>query len=236
MNMDPALFLRQLGQLLDSLGVVGAFGVAYFAVRGRCHLRVPRGLLSAVGLLLVAYAFVFTLWGRAEERYYRPLVPLLSILAGGGFYALWRDLTGRRLLRALLLGALVLGCLAFGLHRPLRAHRRPQTEAGRWLRRQDPDYDGFVVSAYPQPVFYAGMNLLPADQPRSVMLRCLRTLRPTPYAPRYVILDGDDAEKYPWLAHMVESRRWRLIYREPERNIRIYRRVQAPWRPGDTSG
>ncbi|MFO8006954.1 MAG: hypothetical protein R6V05_04375 [Candidatus Brocadiia bacterium] len=230
MSARMALLLRQFGQVLDTLGIAGIFGLVYLAARGRRHVRVSRGLLLSVGLLLVAYAGVFTFFGRAEERYYRPVAPLLFIAAGGGFYALWRDLAGRRVLQGFMLSSLVLGCLLFGLHSPLRTHRRPQTEAGRWLRRYDPQYDGLVVSADSQPVYYAGRKLLPADQPRADMLRCLRTLRPTPYAPRYVILDGDDAEKYPWLARMVDGRRWKLIYWEPERGIRIYRRIRAPWR------
>jgi 4-amino-4-deoxy-L-arabinose transferase-like glycosyltransferase len=215
------------------MGWLGLFGLAYWLLRGRRRLDGPVGPIVAVALAFVLHITVLTLFDRASERYYRVLVPPAFALAGGGLYALWMDLERRPVVRYVLFGLLVAICLGAALLEPIRAHRRPQVDVGRWLRQYDPGYDGFVLSSYPQPVYYAGMRYLPSDKYGS--RRVFRQLTRAGYWPRYVILDGDDAEEMPWLGELVRRPVWKLVHSEPERNIRIFehtvRRRQPPARP-----
>jgi hypothetical protein len=124
--------------------------------------------------------------------------------------------------------AVVLGlCLWDILREPIRAHRRPQTEAGRWLRAHDPDYGGFVVSEYSQPVHYAGMRFFDGGQAATEEL--FRDLLARGGPLKYVIMEGEPDEDWP--ERYVAEHDWPLIYQEPERNLRIYARPESVPRP-----
>jgi len=228
--------IENLDRLCDALGWLGFSGLVYWLVRGRRRLDAPTGPLAAMAITLALYFLALLLFGRTSERYYRVLAPLAFVLAGGGLWALWRDLERRRVLRGVLFGFVVVLCLGAAVYKPIRAHRRPQTQAGRWLRDYDPEYDGFVLSSCPQPVYYAGMHYLPSDKYGS--RRTFRQLARAGYWPRYVILDGDDSEEIPWLGKLVQRPAWQLIHTEPRRNIRIFehtvRRRPPRTRPTET--
>jgi hypothetical protein len=96
------------------------------------------------------------------ERYYRPVLPLLLILSAVGWYQICKDIP-RRFIVGVLLLVLVGGNVFYILRGPIREHRAPQTKAGEWLREYDPEYRGYVWSDYSQPVYYAGMEYLPAE-------------------------------------------------------------------------
>jgi len=218
MNL-PVLF-KQFLQIADVLGYLGGVGLVYYVVRGRHHLKTPRTYLISVAAVIGALILTFSYFGRAAERYYRPLGPALFVLAGGGFYSLYEDLKHRKLICGVLAALIVCACLGISLREPLRAHRAPQTRAGRWLRQYDPAYSGFVLSSYHQPVFYAGMRYLPTDEPYSE--KAYRQLVEAGYAPKYLIVDGSDLSDLPWMQRLLDSGDWQEIHSESERNIRIY--------------
>jgi hypothetical protein len=210
------LHAEQLEDALDPLILVG---LAYLLVRGRRHLKGVRfGVLCLLGFV-AAYVLVCAVMAShwVQERYYRPIIPFAAVLAAMGYWCLARDVRSRRALYAA--GGIVLVlCLFFTLREPIRAHRRPQTQAGRWLRAHDPAYDGFVVSEYSQPVYYAGMKFFDGGQAGTEGLFRDLAARGVPF--KYVIVEGEPEGDWP--ERYVAEHGWRLVYQEPERNLRIY--------------
>lgn len=225
--------IDNLGSFCDAMGWLGLFGLGYWLARGRKRSPVPLGLLVAIGVTLASLVVTLMIFGRSSGRYYRVPAPMLFILAGGGLHALWEDMESHSAIRGVAFSLLVVLCLGAIVYKPIRGHREPQTEAGLWLRKHDPEYNGFVLSSYTQPVYYAGMRYLPSDKYGS--RRVFRQLTRAGYWPRYVILDGDDAEEMPWLGELVRRPVWKLVHSEPERDIRIFehtvRRRLPPYRP-----
>ncbi len=214
-------------QLDDALDPLILFGLAYLAVRGWRRVKgltgARFGVLCLVGFMaayILTCATVTPHW--VQERYYRPIIPFGAILAGIGYWCLIQDVRNRKVLYVA--AAIVLGlCLWDILRRPIRAHRAPQSEAGRWLRAHDPDYDGFVVSEYSQPVYYADMKFFNGRRADTEDLFHELLARGVPL--KYVILEGEPDEDWP--ERYVAEHQWPLIYQEPERNLRIYARPEA---------
>jgi hypothetical protein len=93
---------------------------------------------------------------------------------------------------------------------------------GRWLGRLDPRYDGFVVSRYTQPVYYAGMDYFDTDHTRDLFVDLKK--RGTEF--KYIILDGDETGT--WYRQYVTDNNWVCIRSEQERNIRIFLNPEYP--------
>jgi len=207
----------QLQQLYDALDVLIIVGLIYFAVRGRRHLRGVR--FGVITLLIMCLAYIVLFAGAAsgwvQERYFRPIIPFAAILAAAGYYCLAKDVRKKRVLH-IVAAVVLLACLWAMLAHPIRAHRRPQTEAGLWLKRHDPQYKGFVVSSYSQPVFYADMEFFEADGTEDIFLGMVARGQRF----KYIILDGDEGRK--WYGRYAVENGWQLIYEEDERRIRIY--------------
>ncbi len=213
---------QQLAQIYDTVDIVCAVGIVYFVLRGRRHFR---GAGRAVLLpAVVPLCYVLVLAGMSlrhgtavAERYYRPILPFLVVFSALGLYCLGQDVKRKRALHVVV-ALVLLGCLVVTLRGPIRAHRRAQTEAGRWLRARDPGYHGFVLADYTQPVYYARMELLPAYRGEGVLGDCLRHGEPVKYA----ILDKGHGPGHEWAQKYIEEHQWRLIYRGEERDVRIY--------------
>lgn len=207
---------RQLQQLYDALDPILIPGLLYLAVRGWKHLKGRRLAVGVPLVLCLSYVALFSLaaGGWVQERYYRPIIPFATILAGMGYWCLGRDFPKKKILYPIIILALA-ACLWDAMQDRVRGHRRPQTVAGMWLRRHDPDYDGFVLSKDSQPVFYAGMKFF-SPQCRELFTR----LRNNGHRFKYIILDGDDRDA--WFGRYARDNGWKLIYAEDERRIRIY--------------
>lgn len=209
--------LLQLEQLYDALDPILLPGLAYLAVRGYKHLRKVRFALIVLLLVCGGYVALFGLaatnW--VQERYYRPIIPFAAVLAAMGYYCLARDVRKKAVLYTLM-ALVAAACLWDALQQPIRAHRKPQTEAGRWLRRQDPEYDGFVISRYSQPVYCARMKLFDPAGTESLF----HDMRRRGHRFRYIILDGDERGNWPRAVALQKD--WVLVYRDLERDLRIY--------------
>ncbi len=207
-------------------------GLAAFALRGRRWLGTKTRYIVFSGILYGLYVAALCHLGRDAERYYRPLLPLLFVLAGGGYYCCLRELADRRLLQWAAAMMLVGVCVVYTLKEPIRAHREPQTRAGLWLAGYDPDYKGFALSSYSQPVYYAGMRFLDSGKPYSQ--EAYGQLVDAGLEPKYLILDSSDAVDYPWLGSLIASAGWNQIYSESTRSIRIYRRAEGAERRNES--
>ena len=212
-------FLLQLEQLYDALDPILIPGLLYLLVRGRRHLRGERFAVGVPFILSLSYIALFSLAasGWIQERYYRPIIPFAAILAAMGYYCLGKDFPKKKILYPIIFLALA-ACLWDGMDKPLRYHRRPQTLAGLWLARHDPDYTGFVVSNYTQPVYFAGMRYFDPECTKSLFM----DLQKADYSFKYIIVDGDEGET--WYARYAREKDWKRIYTETERNIRIYQK------------
>lgn len=213
---------QHLSKLYDAFDIILLPGMIYLLARGRQHLKGIRfGIIVALlfmGIHIGMCGYGATGW--IQERYYRPLVPLAAMLAALGYYCLAKDIKKKPVL--IILGTLTLAaCLVDMLNKPIREHRAPQTQAGHWLRKHDPDYRGFVISNYSQPVLYADMKYF--DPRRNEKLFHELSRRGAPL--KYVILDGDEEGK--WYTRHVRDNSWELIYKTKERNIRIYENPAA---------
>lgn len=214
--------LLQLEQLYDALDPILIPGILYLAIRGWKHMKRRGGAVGIPLLLCLSYIALFSLaaGGWVQERYYRPIIPFAAILAGMGYHCLIKDFSKNKKVLYTLMFLVLAACLWDGLEEPIRQHRRPQTVAGKWLHGHDPNYTGFVVSNDTQPVHYAGMKYFNPECPESLF----RDLNAAGYEFKYVILDGDDDE---WHADLVSRDDWPCIYRENERNIRIYQNPES---------
>lgn len=214
--LDKALL--HLDKLHDALDLLLIPGLIYLVVRGWKHLKGVRfGVLSA-GLVCAAYVGLFSVaaTGWVQQRYYRPIIPFAAMLAALGYYCFALDVRNRRVLYGLTAVVLVVCCVDV-LHKPIRAHRYPQIEAGRWLKRHDPGYDGLVVSDYTIPVLYADMKYFDPKNTEQLF----RDMVARGYEFRYIILDGDEGGA--WYREYALENGWILIYRGSERNIRIFK-------------
>ena len=182
-------------------------------------LAVSPFLIWLIVLCYVSYICVFWLSGISVERYYRSLLPLLTVLAGGGLYALTKDVDSKKFTWSFYL-VIIAGSIALCVHPPVRSHRRAQTDAGLWLGERDPDYDGFVLSHASQPVYYANMRFLPLRQPWSQAQ--FELLVQHDLTPKYIILEKKEEDKYPWVRSFLERHSWPIIRRWQERNLRVY--------------
>lgn len=185
--MSPLRNLLHHGtQILDILDVTGLVGILYLVVRWR---RCPQGMGRGVALALALPAAYFLMITAASmmartpvsERYYRPVLPLLLVVAAAGFHCLLKAVP-KRVLATGIVFVLVAGNLVDMLDEPIRAHRAPQKHAGQWLRRHDPGYNGYVFSDYSQPVYHAGMSYLPAEGALWIMRRLSEGAREVKYA------------------------------------------------------
>ena len=160
------ILVEQLSHIKAAVNVTGALGCIYGLVRFR---RCWQGKWRVLGLLLTlpgGYWLATTLAAifggfAVAGRYHQPVLPFLLIFSANGLYCLLQDVQ-IKVAGAILL-IVVGGSLADMLGEPVRSHRAAQEKAGRWLKKHDPDYDGFVFSDYSQPVYYAGMEYLPAE-------------------------------------------------------------------------
>jgi len=218
---------REVFGALDVLLIPGLF---YAAVRGRKHLKGVRYGVLVASFVCVAYVVLFaiTATGWTQERYYRPIIPFATLVAALGYYCFALDVRRKDILYPLL-GVVALACAVDVLHKPLRAHRQPQVEAGLWLKRHDPDYEGFVVSEYTIPVLYAEMKYFDPHGARKLF----KDLKSHGYLFKYIILDGD--AKGQWYRKYALKHDWSCIYREPERNIRIYKNPELQGGPDGTA-
>lgn len=211
--------LLQLQQLYDALDPILIPGLLYLAVRGRKHLKGKRFAVGVPLVLCLSYIVLFSLAasGWIQERYYRPIIPFAAILAAMGYYCLGKDLPKKKILYPIIILTLA-ACLWDGMGSPLREHRRPQTLAGVWLGRHDPAYDGFAISRYTMPVYYAGMKYFSPECPEQLF----DGVRRAGYEFKYIIVDG--SREHMWHARHARENDWKLIYTEDERNIRIYQK------------
>ena len=226
MSVIDAVLLH-LDHIYDTLDVLLIPGIIYLAVRGRKHLKNVRFGVIAVLVIYFAYVALFAAaaTGWVQERYYRPIIPLGAMLAALGYYCFSRDVRNRRVLFGL--AALVAtACLVDTLRKPIRAHRRPQVEAGKWLKEYDPQYDGCVVSSYSIPVLYADMHYFDPRNTRDIFQKLAERGQEC----KYIILDEDQKDE--WYGQYALKNNWVLIYREPERNIRIFE--NPDYAPGST--
>ncbi len=164
--------LHQFAQIADNLDVTGLLGWAYCCVRPVSCFKDRRRSLLIVLALPVAYMFAVTvpsMMGETSiaERYYRPVLPLLLMVGAVGWYKLLSDIGDKKWIMVML-AVLIGGNLVDMLDDPVRAHRAPQTQAGKWLQKQDPEYDGYVWSDYSQAAYFTGMEYLPAGAIRWV--------------------------------------------------------------------
>jgi len=210
-------FLQNFLTAGRAFGVMGLL-LIYYLVRGRRRLRAEPGQLFVVLGVFFAYHFVISLSACPIERYYRPAMPLLSVFAGAGLLCMLRDIGSRRVAVALV-ALLGLAAVAWSLREPIRAHRREQVVAGRWLREHDPRYKGFVVSSYSQTVLYSGMRYLDAEMGRTRLARLMNL----PEAPKYMMLERHAERDYPRLLEFLADYQWKLLRTFPERKIRIWR-------------
>jgi len=210
---------KQFQQIYDTVDIVCAAGLIYLLVRGRKHLKGVRFGVLALALVPAFYflLFVVTAASEVQERYYQPILPFLIVLSALGLYCLGKDIGSRKVIYCIL-GVVLVGFLVDTLRTPLRAHRRPQTEAGLWLGSHDPEYKGFVISRYSQPVYYAGMKMFDPrgteDLFRSLLARGVEF--------KYFVLDGHSRKDQQWLKKYIDAHNWQLIYRNEERDLRIY--------------
>ena len=220
--------LWQFRQIFDTVDIVCAAALVYLLVRGRKHMKGNRFAVLSLSIPVLFYCLLFTIMfstalagAKVAERYYRPVFPFIAVLSSLGLYCLSRDIKNRNLVFCIF-GLIFVGFMVDMLREPIRAHRRPQTEAGLWLREYDPHYGGFVISDYSQPVYYAGMKFFPARRQDLVMELVERGGNF-----KYMILDGDAEQAYKWAREYVEEHNWQLVYPNEdyprnERNVRIY--------------
>lgn len=210
---------RQFEQIYDTVDIVCAAALAYLVVRGWKRLKGGRFGVVAALIMVLSYLllFTFTAGHWVQERYYRPVLPFFVLLSALGLHCLSEDIRSKKVVYCIL-GLIFIGFMVDAVREPVRAHRRPQTQAGLWLRDRDPEYKGFVLSNYPQPVFYAGMKHFDTCKSEDLFLK----LRERGEQFRYVILDGGLDERERWAAEYVAENEWRLIRHVPERDLRIY--------------
>jgi len=214
-------FVQNFAEVQDAFGIAMCLLLLYFLFRGRKHLRAGAlHLLLFLGAFF-AYHVVISLAAWPIDRYYRPIMPMLSVFAAGGLFCVVRDVRKRRVGIALVAG---LGgwYLLVGLHEPIRAHRFEQVVAGRWLADHDPTYRGYVVSSYSQTVLYAGMQFLDAEMGEERLERLANEQR----APKYCMLERHAEWQYPSLLRFLSDYHWRLLRTFPARKIRIWRNSQ----------
>ncbi len=217
MSVIDAILLH-LDHIYDTLDPILIPGLLYLPVRGWKHLKKVRFGVVAILIIYLAYVALFgaAATGWVQERYYRPIIPFGAMLAALGYYCFAQDVKNRKVLYGL--AALVaLACMVDMLRKPLREHRRPQVEAGKWLKQYDPKYDGCVVSNYSIPVLYADMRYFDPKRTEDLFLDLVDQGREC----KYIILDED--EKDTWYGQYALKNNWVLIYREPERDIRIFK-------------
>ena len=217
--------LLQAEQLYDALDPILIPGLLYLPVRGWKRLRDVEGVRFAVVTMVLLCAGYVLLFGTAapewiQERYYRPIIPFAAVLAAMGYFCFGRDVPKKSVLYTLMVLVLA-ACLYDALEEPIRAHRRSQVEAGRWLSRYDPDYRGFIVSDYTVPVLYARAKYFDPFKTEDLFREMLSRGEQIDY----IILDGE--EEGTWYARYAREHGWRLVHRREERNIRIYRRPDA---------
>ncbi len=214
---------RQFEQLYDVVDPVFLLGMIYLLVRGRKRLTGVRFGLTAIAVVLACYFVLLTVTAgvHVEERYYRPMLPFFGLLAALGAYCFIEDVRNRKVVYAVL-GLIFLGCVVVAVREPVRAHRRPQTEAGLWLRQRDPDYKGLVVSNWTQPVYYAGMKHFDSKGTGDLFLE----LRKRDVAFKYFILQGELEAWDAWAQEYVDEHGWPIIHRDAEADIRIYQDPQ----------
>jgi len=211
--------VRQFAQMYDVVDPVFLAGMIYLLVRGRKRLTGVRFGLAAIAVVVGCYFVLFTLTAgvHIEERYYRPMLPFFGLLAALGAYCFIQDVRNRKVAYAVL-GLIFAACIVVAVREPIRAHRRPQTEAGLWLRQHDPDYKGLVVSNWTQPVYYAGMKHFDSKGTEDLFLE----LYAKGMAFKYFILQGDLHPGDAWAQKYVDEHGWPLIHRDGKADIRIY--------------
>jgi len=210
-------FLRNFLEAAHAFGMIVSVSVLYWLIRGR--KRVQRGAvhLSVFLGVFFSYHIVISLGAQSIDRYYRPIVPVMAVFAAAGLFCFLKDVRRRWI------GVAVLICIGAwytlaSLRAPIRPHRAEQVEAGRWLGSYDAEYRGYVVSAYSQPAFYAGMQFVSAK----VGPRCVERLFNDRRAPKYWILERRDDQPYAAIVRFLEEYHWKLLKTFPQRNIRIY--------------
>ncbi len=215
---------RQFEQIYDTVDVVCVAALVYLVARGWKHLKGHRFGVLALALPVLSYFLLFTFMAgsRVQERYYRPVLPFFVALSALGLHCLTEDIKNRKVVYGIL-GVIFVGLMVAGLREPVRAHRRPQTEAGLWLKNHDPDYKGFVLSNYSQPVFYAGMRHFDTIGTEELFLELLA--RGEPF--KYMILDGEMDGKEAWAGQYVVEHDWPRIYYNQERDLRIHENPQC---------
>ncbi len=203
-------------EMAQAFGAVMCLSLVYFLVRGRRRLQAGGADFFLFLGALLAYHTVISLGAERIDRYYRPIMPLLCVFAAAGLFSLLKDV-GKRWAGVALVIFVVLVYLAFSLRHPIRAHRREQVQAGRWLADHDPQYRGYVVSSYSQTVLYSNMQFLHSDVGREGLQR----LADAWCAPKYALLDGH--RECRTIARFLSENHWRLLRTFPERPIRVYR-------------
>ena len=86
----------------------------------------------------------------------------------------------------------------------------------------DPEYKGFVVSNWTQPVYYAGMKHFDSKGTRDLFLE----LRKRGVAFKYFILQGELEGWDAWAQEYVDEHGWPIIHRDAGADIRIYQDPQ----------
>ncbi len=210
---------RQFDEIRHVVGPVCLLGMLYLLVRGRKRLTDARFGLIAIGVVLTAYFVLFTLTAGiyVEGRYYRPVFPFFALLSALGVHCFMQDVRNRKVVYAVL-GLIFVGFVVMAVKEPVRAHRRGQTLAGLWLKQHDPDYKGFVVSNWTQPVYYAGMKYFDTRSTKELFLELRR--RGEPF--KYFILDPELDPPEVWAQEYVDEHGWLVIHREAQRDVRIY--------------
>ena len=220
--MGEAL-ITSLDPLYAAFDLLLLVGLCYLLARGWRTLRSrwrECAQLATIPALFFASLWAWQMFGTGfHERYLRPVLPLAAIFAGIGYHRLARDI-GRRWAVYPLFGIIFLAAIVFALQEPLRAHRHPQTEAGRWLRRADPVYHGLVISDYSQPAYYAETDYVPPDAMWQGWYE--RHLGKTG-AVKYFILERPSPEERTWAHDYVKKHDWPVIFYDAARKLRIYR-------------
>lgn len=214
--------ITQFSQICDTIDLLGVILVVYFFLRLSKYERSTWRELAFTVAFPVAYFAVILFMSLNDkvaiaERYYRPVLPFLVILMARGLWSFRRDVKRKWIFGGVLCVFLLGSFYGIFSQAPIRAHRLPQMKAGRWLKEYDPDYAGFVMSDYTQPVYAADMVWLPADK------QLCEGFLNAGYKVRYCILEDDAQRKYPEVHKWMESDEWRKIYTNEEREIKIFR-------------
>ena len=218
-------FLRNFLEAAHAFGMIVSILLLYWLIRGRKRVQVRAVHLLAFLGVFFSYHTVISLGAESIDRYYRPIIPVMAVFAAGGLFCFLKDVRRRWI------GVAVLICIGAwytlaSLRAPIRAHRAEQVVAGRWLATYDKDYRGYVVSAYSQPAFYAGMQFLSAK----IGPQCVERLLNDQRAPKYWILERRNDQPYAVILRFLEEYHWKLLKTFPERDIRIY--LNPQWLTG----